>query len=238
MHARDHIIGLLYCKVLADLSLLPISKTRREIVTHFLISGSDLSTVPELFLPFYKCCCRPRQAPYKAIATARKSVLSLDLQNPQLSSTLGKWFLTVSQYHTLCFLTKNYHTLCFLTKNYYMNTCSRGVLITVATTWLYYLTFEQTHCDLVWVTAVCDCQSVWVTAVYTEPFGISTEALYLPPLFDCYMAGATWNCCRLDACSVYIIKPCTSLQCRIIRSHILRMHVCLAVTCYLHYWLV
>ena len=50
------------------------------------------------------------------------------------------------------------------------------------------------------------------------------------------MAGATRNCCRLGAYSVYIIKPCTSLQCHIIRSHILRMHVCLAVTCYLHYW--
>ena len=51
MHVCDHIIDLLHCKVLADLSLLAISKTRREIVTHFLISGSDLSTVPELFLP-------------------------------------------------------------------------------------------------------------------------------------------------------------------------------------------
>ena len=27
-----------------------------------------------------------------------------------------------------------------------------------------------------------------------------------------YMAGTTWNCCRLGACSVYTIQPRTSLQ--------------------------
>ena len=46
-------------------------------------------------------------------------------------------------------------------------------------------------------------------------------------LFGCYMAGATWNCCRLGAYSVYTIQPCTTLQCHFIRTRIRRMHVCL-----------
>ena len=58
----------------------------------------------------------------------------------------------------------------------------------------------------------------------------------LTALFGCYMAGATWNCCRLCADSVYTIQPCTSLQFHFIRNHICRVHVCLAVICHLHFW--
>ena len=32
------------------------------------------------------------------------------------------------------------------------------------------------------------------------------------------------------------VKPCCSLQCRFIQSHIGGVHVCLAVTCHLHFW--
>ena len=35
---------------------------------------------------------------------------------------------------------------------------------------------------------------------------------------------------------VYTIQPCTSLHCHFIRSHLRRMHVCLTVTCHLHFW--
>ena len=45
-------------------------------------------------------------------------------------------------------------------------------------------------------------------------------------LFDYYMAGA---------CFVYTIQPCTSLLCYFIQSYINKMHVCLAVTCRLHF---
>ena len=31
--------------------------------------------------------------------------------------------------------------------------------------------------------------------------------VYCTALFVCYMAGATWNCCRLGARSVYVIQP-------------------------------
>jgi len=55
-------------------------------------------------------------------------------------------------------------------------------------------------------------------------------------LFGCYMGGATWNCCRLGASSVYTIQSCTSLQCHVIQNHIGRVHVCLAVTCHLRFW--
>ena len=58
----------------------------------------------------------------------------------------------------------------------------------------------------------------------------------LTTLFGCCMAGATWNCCRLGASSVYTIQPRTALQCHLIRSHVRRVHVCLDVTCHLHFW--
>ena len=45
------------------------------------------------------------------------------------------------------------------------------------------------------------------------------------------MAGATWNCCRLGASSVYTIQPCHFMQ-----SHIRKVYACLAVTCCLHFW--
>ena len=32
------------------------------------------------------------------------------------------------------------------------------------------------------------------------------------------------------------VKPCCNLQCRFIQSLIGRVHVCLAVTCHLHFW--
>ena len=58
----------------------------------------------------------------------------------------------------------------------------------------------------------------------------------LTALFGCSMAGATWNCCCLVANYVYTIQPCTSLQCYFKRSHIVRGHAYLAVTCHLHFW--
>ena len=44
-----------------------------------------------------------------------------------------------------------------------------------------------------------------------------------------------WSCCHLSAHSVCTIQPCTSLQ-HFMHSHIWRVHVCLAVTCHLHFW--
>ena len=58
----------------------------------------------------------------------------------------------------------------------------------------------------------------------------------LVALFGYCIAGATCNCCRRGARSVYTIIPYTSLQCHFIQSHIRRVCVCLAVTCHLHFW--
>ena len=55
-------------------------------------------------------------------------------------------------------------------------------------------------------------------------------------LSGCCTAGATWNCCCFGASSVYTIQPCTSLQCHFIQSNTGSVHVCLAVTCHLHFW--
>ena len=57
----------------------------------------------------------------------------------------------------------------------------------------------------------------------------------LSVLFDCYVAGAMWNCCHLSAHSVYTTQPCTSLQCHFMQSHMCRMHLCSAVTCHLYF---
>ena len=57
-----------------------------------------------------------------------------------------------------------------------------------------------------------------------------------PPKWCTYstgMAGATRNCCRLGASSVYTIQPCTiSLH----ANHIRKVYACLAVTCHLRFW--
>ena len=37
-------------------------------------------------------------------------------------------------------------------------------------------------------------------------------------------------------CIHHRLPPCTSLQCHFMQSHILRVHVCSAVTCHLHFW--
>ena len=34
----------------------------------------------------------------------------------------------------------------------------------------------------------------------------------------------------------YVHRPCTSLQCHFMQNHISRAHMCLAVTCHLHFW--
>ena len=76
---------------------------------------------------------------------------------------------------------------------------------------------------------VCDSESV---TSFTRHSSNIHRSEYTP-LFGCYTAGATWNCCRLGAYSVYTIQPCTTLQCHFIRT---RMCVCLAVTCHQHFW--
>ena len=58
----------------------------------------------------------------------------------------------------------------------------------------------------------------------------------LTAIFGCYMAGASWNCCCLGARSGYTLQLCNSLQCHFIRSYICWVHICLAVTCRLHFW--
>ena len=65
-------------------------------------------------------------------------------------------------------------------------------------------------------------------------FWIATEFITALP-FNCYLAGATWNCCQLCSCSVETTEPCTSLQCHFIQSHICRVRVYLAATCHLHF---
>ena len=44
------------------------------------------------------------------------------------------------------------------------------------------------------------------------------------------MAGASWNCCCLGAFRVH------HTTCHFMQSHICKVHLCLAVTCQLHFW--
>ena len=84
---------------------------------------------------------------------------------------------------------------------------------------------EQTHCARMWFY-----MSDWLFIARFFFF-----FLY-PPKWCTYsagMAGATWNCSRLGASSVYTIQPRSmSLH----ANHIRKVYACLAVTCHLHFW--
>ena len=107
------------------------------------------------------------------------------------------------------------------------------IIIIIISDYFYVALFsclEQTHCTHV------TSDSEWVTvSFYHALFNIHRSGV-LTALFGCCMAGATWNCCRLGACSVYAIQPHTSSRCHFMQSHIVRVHVCSAVTCHLHFW--
>ena len=68
----------------------------------------------------------------------------------------------------------------------------------------------------------------WATVAFTDHF-----EYVLRTLFGCYMAGATWNCCHVDA--TYTIQPC-SMSRHFTQSQSRRVQACLAVTCHLHFW--
>ena len=73
------------------------------------------------------------------------------------------------------------------------------------------------------------CDSTWVTS-----HSFLYRVFEYPPKWCTYsagMAGATWNCCRLGASSVYTKQPCHFMQ-----SHIRKVYACLAVTCHMHFW--
>ena len=87
----------------------------------------------------------------------------------------------------------------------------------------------QTHC------AVVTCDSMWVTSFLLHIFEyISTKLVYL----QCCLV-VTWLVPRetaaISAHSVYTMQACT-VSCHFMQSHIHRVHVCLAVTCHLHFW--
>ena len=69
----------------------------------------------------------------------------------------------------------------------------------------------QRYCRCACALVVCD--SEWVTAALHSAFWSGHSAVWSLHYW-CH-----WNCC-LGASSVYIIQPCTSLQCRVIRSYI------------------
>ena len=118
-------------------------------------------------------------------------------------------------------------------------------LITLYYSSLFYtavLCSEQTHC------AHVACNSERVTASFSvilnEWQHLFHRAYFSYPRKWCtdgaiwlLMAGATWNCCVSGhvLCIPLNHAPLT-LQCYFIQSPIVRVHVCLAVTCHLHFW--
>ena len=56
-------------------------------------------------------------------------------------------------------------------------------------------------------------------------------------LCGCYMAGATWNCCRLGAGSVYTTHNHAPVY-SVTLFEATYIYVCLAATCHLHFWAV
>ena len=60
----------------------------------------------------------------------------------------------------------------------------------------------------------------WVTILFIVRFEhLSKWWTYSTVWLSGYMVNATWNCCRLGACSMNTTQPCTSLQCHFIQSH-------------------
>ena len=69
----------------------------------------------------------------------------------------------------------------------------------------------------------------------------SLMALFSTPIKVLYLQRylvVTWLVPREAAAALahVLCTPCTSLQCHFMQSHILRVHVCSAVTCHLHFW--
>ena len=79
--------------------------------------------------------------------------------------------------------------------------------------------------------------NVWLQffLFFIAGFKNSQHSGVLTTLFGCYMAGVTWNCYYLSTSLVYTIQLYTSLQSHFIQRYIGRVHVCLAVTCHLHF---
>ena len=96
------------------------------------------------------------------------------------------------------------------------------------TTWMHTHTHALTHRDS-------------HTHTHARAFLNIHRSGLLTTLFGCYMAGTTWNCCRLGARSAYTIQSCNFcfvlfLQRHFMQLHIRRVHVYLAVTCHLRFW--
>ena len=56
-------------------------------------------------------------------------------------------------------------------------------------------------------------------------------------MFSCRHGWCQVKTAYLGACSVYTLQLCTNLQCHFIQTHIHMVHVCLAVTFHLYFWL-
>ena len=83
----------------------------------------------------------------------------------------------------------------------------------------------------------CCCFSERMTvSFYSALFNIYRSGI-LTALFGCCIAGATWNCCLICACSVYIPynnEPVHGVMS--FKSHIVMVHACLVVNCHLQFW--
>ena len=82
------------------------------------------------------------------------------------------------------------------------------------------------------------CWSLLYSAILrSRADSVSSHVILHPPKWCTYsagIAGATWNCCRLGAFCVhhnYNHAPSHFTQ-----SHRRKVHACLAITCYLHFW--
>ena len=87
---------------------------------------------------------------------------------------------------------------------------------------------KQTHSTLV----ASDFERVTVALHSVLRVSTMSGVDYLQRYF--WLLHATWNCCPLGAHFVYTIH--LTLVYSVIQSQIGRLHVCLAVTCHVHFW--
>ena len=118
--------------------------------------------------------------------------------------------------------------MCTCTTRWHMWLCYYGNRSNIGCEHVYMYVQRHDTCD--YVTTVTGLKSsIGYVHVYSEMMIALYSAILRSRAERCTysagMAGATWNCCRLGASSVYTIQPCTVL-----------LYVCLAITCHLHFW--
>ena len=152
--------------------------------------------------------------------------LFLDLASVKCVASTRRRIYTLTWLPCGCCVLHDITTVIIIIFFYFMNTC-----------WVPHLEMSPKHFTMTTImqsSLRLHSSHVWLSVASHIAFWIFTEVV--TTLFGCYMAGTTWNCCRLGASSVYNIQPYTSLQCPSSEATCMGCACGLSVTCHLYVW--